>query len=75
MKLYLLAAILLVGCTTPKGVTPKPDIKPVIVSNERTKKAITQARAQTKQVIESQTKVEGSLKSVMDDLDQLLKQP
>lgn len=42
-NLALLLACLLVGCGTPSAVTPKPDIHPVAVSNQR-------IQAETKQV-------------------------
>jgi hypothetical protein len=69
-------AALFIGCATKSGpVTPKPDIGRVITANERTQGAIKKTKTRQKELGDSQIKVEGSLKSVMDDLNQLLGVP
>jgi hypothetical protein len=69
----LIAAAFCSCATNPGPVAPKPDIKRVIVANEKTKASIKKTKEQQQQLSESQGKVSGSLQGVMDDLDKLLK--
>ena len=72
--LLLLLAVVFCSCAhNPGPVTRKPDIGRVIVANEKTKQRIRATGEKQKELQQSQTKVSGSLQSVIDDLNKLLK--
>lgn len=81
MRYFILGlATLLVGCETPATITPKPDIKPVIVSNQNTRasikttrKDIGDTRKSIKDTSTSIDKGQDKLGSVEDDLNKLLR--
>ncbi len=75
----LLLAALLTGCASHATVTPKPDIHPVVVSNQQTRASIKTARKDIgdtrksiKDAQESQARGDDKLQSVDQDLKELL---
>jgi hypothetical protein len=70
--LCILAAISIVGCAGPTKLGPKPDIKPVIASNERTKESIKKTQVQIKKIGEAQKATGTAIDAVISDLNKLL---
>lgn len=66
---WLLASIFLVGCATPRGVTTKPDIRPVIESHERAQASIGKTREHVTKIKESQSRVSESLRKATESLE------
>jgi hypothetical protein len=69
MKWLLLASLVLVGCATPSGVTPKPDIRPVIVSHQKAQASVGKSQKYVSQIKSSQAKVGESIQKAVSSLD------
>lgn len=68
--LSLCAALLLIGCATaPKGLTPKPDVRPVQESVAKAQASIGKTREDVVRLKQSQEKASDALKRANDYLD------
>ena len=59
----------LLGCSTPTGVTPKPDIRPAVVSHQQAQASVEKSRTYVTQIKSSQAKVGESIQQAVSDLD------
>lgn len=66
---WLLASLVLMGCATPRGVTTKPDVRPVIESHEKAQESVGKAQTHVTKIKESQSRVSESLRKATESLN------
>ena len=70
--LALLASLILSNCTTPTGVTPKPDVAPVKQSNRQIQVSAKKLHESTQQVEKLNRGILTEIDKAIGNLDQLL---
>ena len=69
MRWLCLLAIALVGCATPRGVTVKPDVRPVVESHQKAQASVGKSREYVTKIQDSQAKVSESLRRATESLN------